>query len=99
VAIRAGDIVREMHLENRTPNVCSALSSRKFLEENNVQLVKREGPPSGQSTTTLFTYQLSDVGPVVKEKFYGLRGAAKELFEKLGGGEEFIAAERKEFHS
>jgi len=100
LAIRVGDIVREMHLSNRTPNVCSALASKKFLEENGIKLERREGPPSGQSTTTLFIYRVDGpLGTVEKvSKFNSLRGAAKETFRKLGGGEQFIAGQRESFH-
>ena len=55
LAIRAGDVVRGMQLHNATPNVCSALASRKFQLEAGIVLVHREGPR--QSTTTTFHYE------------------------------------------
>ena len=54
LAIRAGDVVRGMRLRNATPNVCSALASRKFQHEAAIVLVSREGPR--HSTTTTFHY-------------------------------------------
>ena len=54
LAIRAGDVIRGMRLRNTTPNVCSALASRKFLHEAAIVLVRRDGP--SQSTTTTFHY-------------------------------------------
>ena len=55
LAIRAGDVVRGMGLHNATPNVCSALASRKFQHDAGLVLVSREGPY--QSTTTTFHYE------------------------------------------
>ena len=55
LAIRAGDIGREMGLRNATPNVCSALESGKFLALANVELVRRDGPR--RSTTTTYHYR------------------------------------------
>lgn len=55
LSIRAGHVVRGMRLRNSTPNVCSALGSRKFQTEAAIVLVHREGPR--QSTTTTFHYE------------------------------------------
>ena len=57
LAIRAGDIVREMALWQATPNVCSALEGRKFQTQANLVLVRREGPR--RSTTTTYHYRQS----------------------------------------
>lgn len=61
LSIRAGDIVRGMRLRNATPNVCSALASRKFQREAGLVLVHREGPR--QNTTTAFHYESSGAVP------------------------------------
>ena len=58
VVIRAGDIVREMRLQSRTPAVCSALESRRFQKLAGAKLEERRGP--AQSTTTEFHYRLRD---------------------------------------
>jgi hypothetical protein len=78
------------------------LSGKRFLEENHLALEKREGPPSGQSTTVVFTYRLVDPhrapdrweeSPLLK-----LEGIGKEVFQSLGGGEAFIRRERERFY-
>lgn len=55
LAIRAGDVVREMGLHNATPNVCSFLASQRFQRDAGIVLVYRDGPH--QSTTTTFHYE------------------------------------------
>ena len=55
LAIRAGDIVREMALSQATPNVCSALEGGKFQAQADLVLVGREGPH--RSTTTTYYYR------------------------------------------
>lgn len=56
LTIRAGDVCRAMGLQGRTPNVCSVLGSRKFLEMAGLRLLGRVGP--AQSTTTTYCYAL-----------------------------------------
>ena len=58
VVIRAGDVVREMRLQSRTPAVCGALGSGLFLNLVGAELLDRRGP--AQSTTTEFHYRLRD---------------------------------------
>lgn len=55
LSIRAGDVVKDMELGNRTPAVCSALEGRKFWQEAGLVYVCRKGPR--QSTTTTFHYE------------------------------------------
>jgi hypothetical protein len=102
VRIVAGDVHRALHLTNRVPVVCSALSSKGFLKENRLEM-NREGPPSGLSTTVVFTYRFAneDSGKSPKPSrspFYSFRGIAKDVFQALGGGEAFIRSEREQFH-
>lgn len=99
-SVNVGTVHKVLALTNRVPLVCAALKSRKFLEENGLDLIAETGPPSGQSTTVTFTYQI--VGnnreePVLNESLLQLRGIAKDLFRELGGGEAFIQQERKNF--
>lgn len=96
MAIRAGDIARELKLVNRTPSVCSALESVSFLRENHAVLERREGPE--RSTTTVFHYRLEGDVPLRESEFLGLRGAGKEAFAELGGAEKFIREERESFY-
>jgi hypothetical protein len=60
IQIRAGDVHKAMRFENRPAMVCQALASKIFLKENNLVLEAKQGPPSGQSTTVVFTYKLAE---------------------------------------
>lgn len=100
VTIRAGSIVRDLGLQNRTPSVCAAMASKELLVENHVRLERRVGPPSGQSTSMLYTYRLDEVGEPRSpdlSAFLTLRGIGKETYAALGGGEAFLKNEREEF--
>jgi 5-methylcytosine-specific restriction enzyme B len=101
VRIVAGEVHKALGLHNRVPQVCDALSSRKFLEENHLVLVKPEGPPSGMSTTMTFTYRLLESDETQSQKADPLArfwGIGKEVFAALGGGEAFIRSERENFY-
>ena len=60
VAINVGEVHRALALNNRVPLVCAALGSKKFLTEHGLRIVSKTGPPSGQSTTVTFTYEVVD---------------------------------------
>ena len=79
LTIRAGDVVRGMRLRNATPNVCSALESRKFQHEAAIVLVRREGPR--RSTTTTFHYESGPTAPNLptgREKSSALRSSRRQ---------------------
>lgn len=98
--VQVGEVHHALRFANRVPLVCNALSSKKFLEENCLRLIRRTGPPSGLSTTVEFTYQLLD-GPVEQhplDDLLKLRGAFKKIFDELGGGENYLRTERSEFY-
>ena len=99
-SIRAGDVVRELQMSGRTPAVCSALKSREFLQHNNLKLVEKTGPKSGQSTTVVYTYEFIDEKPSSpkEDPWVRLRGAFKDVFAELGGGEQYLRAERDNFY-
>lgn len=102
VTINAGEVHKALRLHSRVPQVCAALSSRKFLQENNLDLTDRQGPPSGQGTTVTFTYRLGSgqknrVEQAGKD-FASFRGIARDIFRKLGGGESFVQSERMRFY-
>jgi len=103
VQIIAGEVEKAVSLHNRTPLVCQALRSRKFLEENHLFLEKWEGPPSGMSTTVKFTFrfveQPAQSSRSGESPFYRLWGIGKEVFQSLGGGEAFLQSERKAWES
>src|SRR6202162_1762122 len=60
VAINVGEVHRALALNNRVPLVCAALGSKKFLNEHGLRIVSKTGPPSGQSPTATFTYEIVD---------------------------------------
>ncbi|MGH9530588.1 MAG: hypothetical protein ACRD2S_11805 [Terriglobales bacterium] len=101
-SIRAGDVVRELEMSGRTPAVCSALRSREFQQSNSLRLVETTGPKSGLSTTVVYTYEFVEPGqpPSPKEDpWIRLRGAMKDIFAELGGGEKYLRGERESFYS
>lgn len=101
-SIRAGDVVRELRMNGRTPAVCSALKSREFQQSNNLRLVETTGPKSGQSTTVIYTYEFVETKQASAPKenpWIRLRGALKDVFAELGGGEAYLLAERDSFYA
>jgi hypothetical protein len=56
VTVRAGDIHRELGLQNRVPNVCQVMESKLLEKEANVKVTSKQGPPSGRGTTVRITY-------------------------------------------
>jgi hypothetical protein len=103
IRIVAGEVQKAVRLSNRVSLVCQALKSHKFLDENHLVLEKWDGPPSGMSTTVIFTYRLTDeAGQASCESaeslFLQLRGIGKDVFQSLGGGEAFIRKEREDFY-
>ncbi|HKW77035.1 MAG TPA: hypothetical protein VJN64_16000 [Terriglobales bacterium] len=100
VSVNVGAVHKALGFTNRVPLVCAALKSKRFLEENGLRIVSQTGPPSGQSTTVTFIYELSPTNTTraSTDEFLALRGIAKEVFRKLGGGENFIRSERSKFH-
>jgi hypothetical protein len=100
ITVNVGAVHKALGLNNRVPLVCAALKSKKFLEENGLRIVSITGPPSGQSTTVTLTYDVLSQNATSAgsaNPLMGLRGIAKELFRKLGGGEAFIHSERSSF--
>jgi hypothetical protein len=101
VSINVGAVHRALGLHNRVPLVCAALGSRKFLVENNLRLVSKTGPPSGQSTTVTYTYAFVDREAEKRDPddpWLSIRGIAKDILASLGGGEAFIRGERANFY-
>ena len=101
VQISAYDVHKRLHLRNRVPNVCQALSGRKFLEENGLELEQLTGPPPGLGAPVKFTYRIAGLkaaAAVAGSPLAGLRGIAKQVFQDLGGGEGFLRAEREKFY-
>jgi hypothetical protein len=101
VAINVGEVHRDLALNNRVPLVCAALGSKKFLTEHGLRIVSKTGPPSGQSTTVTYTYELAGnerpSRDAQQEAWNQLRGALKDVYAELGGGEAYLRAEREAF--
>jgi hypothetical protein len=104
ISINVGDVHREMGLSNRVPLVCAALGSKKFLSEHGLRIVSKTGPPSGQSTTVTFLYEITDLEQNKSkdermEAWFRLRGIAKDIFASYGGGEAYLRQERANFYA
>ena len=101
-AIRAGDVVNELGIGgSRAPAVCSALKTHQFLRENELRLIKALGPKSGQSTTVTYTYEFANSETSARsdeDPWSKLRGALKDVFAELGGGEAYLRSERNNFY-
>lgn len=101
-SIRVGDVVRELKLNGRVPAVCSALQTGEFLNGNDLKLVDTSGPKSGLSTTVVYTYEFvgaKQSSPQTEDSWSRLRGALKDVFAELGGGEAYLRAERSNFYA
>jgi hypothetical protein len=104
VAINVGEVHRALALSNRVPLVCAALGSKKFLTEHGLRILSKTGPPSGQSTTVTFTYEIvdkkqNDVQLDRQKAWDRLRGSMKDVFAELGGGENYLRNERANFYA
>jgi len=101
LTINVGAVHKALALSNRVPLVCAALGSKKFLTENRLRLISKTGPPSGQSTTVVYTYEFLEGPPASsnQDAWTKLRGALKDVFADLGGGEAYLRAERSAFRA
>ncbi len=108
ILVKVGGVQKELGWTNRTPSVFSTLSSRSFQREAGVELVEKTGGPAsgGPSTTVQFVFKVlergaakhaaQDTGSRIPngaglEKLYGI---FKDEYARLGGGEEYLKAER-----
>ena len=90
---------------NRLPLVCGALASRKFRIENHLHLESVVGPPSGHSSTVVYTFSLNPLPSLSNpfstaqqsSGFLQLRGILKATYKKLGGGEQFQRSQREKW--
>jgi len=95
---------------NRIAHVCTALKTPKFLEPNGLRLVDISGPPSGTSTTVVYTYEFLDapasaaanatapatpIRASIFEKLLQMEGILKDVYKELGGAERAIREERE----
>lgn len=105
-SVRCGTIEKELGMSNRTAHVCNALKTSKFLEPNGLRLVDTSGPPSGTSTTVVYTYEFqgasvsppapeTPVSPSIFEKLLQMEGILRDVYKELGGAERAIQEERE----
>ena len=103
-SVNVGLVHKALRLGNRVPLVCTALESQKFQRQNHLRLISKNGPPSGQSTTVTYTYEfIGEINdsetPARQDTWNRLRGALKDVFAELGGGENYLRNERENFYS
>ncbi|HEU5351696.1 MAG TPA: hypothetical protein VFU55_08870 [Terracidiphilus sp.] len=62
-SISVKELLRDLESQgfpaNHARQVCMALSSGKFLRENNIDIHRIDGPPSKTSTTVVIHYQIA----------------------------------------
>ena len=109
VEVRAGEIHSKLGWTRRVSLVCAALSSKKLQRTVGVRLTEKTGPPSGQSPTMVFRYEIlsqeSPQSPVkatspsgqAKQGLLSARGAASHLYILVGGGDAFLKSLRESF--
>lgn len=98
----AGDVHKALGFSNRVPLVCQALRSKQLLNKNGLELKSAAGPPSGQSTTMVFTYRFGPAPENAAPGKGGLRslaGIGKDTWKLWGGGEAFLKHEREQFQT
>src|ERR1051326_2215395 len=104
-SVRCGTIEKELGMSNRIAHICTALKTPKFLEPNGLRLVETSGPPSGTSTTVVYTYEFLDAARVadpaapaslsIFEKLLQMEGILKDVYKEIGGAERAIREERE----
>mgnify|MGYP000735620806 CR=1 FL=1 len=93
-------------MSNRIAHVCTALKTPKFLEPNGMRLVETSGPPSGTSTTVVYTYEFLDaavraaapaapLNASIFQKLLQMDGILKDVYKEIGGAERAIREERE----
>jgi hypothetical protein len=104
-SVRCGTVEKELGMSNRINHVCAALKTPKFFEPNGLRLVETSGPPSGMSTTVVYTYEFRDSAPAatskatetgsIYAKLRQMEGILKDVYRELGGSGRAIREERE----
>lgn len=91
--ILTGDVVRSMGLQDRVPAVCSALKSKIFLKQNDLDIEAIEGPPSGNGTRVRYHYRRRTAPTSRSDAFAEIRG----IFSGIPSFSESIESDRRSF--
>lgn len=93
--IRVRDVITELQKmgvpPTYTPQICSALQTRRFLTENGLQIESVDGPPSKVSPTVVIHYRFLDpeksaaAAPAAAMPAESPEERAQRLTEKLRG--------------
>jgi len=105
-SIRCGTVEKELGMSNRINHICAALKTPKFFEPNGLLLIDTSGPPSGMSTTVVYTYEFRDFASnttmskasdsaSIYAKLRQMEGILKDVYKELGGSERAIREERE----
>jgi hypothetical protein len=103
-SVRCGTVEKELGMSNRIAQVCTALKTPKFLDPNGLRLVETSGPPSGTSTTVVYTFEFRESVPntakppvtgSIYAKLRQMEGVLRDVYRELGGAERAIREERE----
>jgi hypothetical protein len=105
-SVRCGTVEKELGMSNRIAQVCTALKTPKFLDPNGLLLVDTSGPPSGTSTTVVYTFEFRDSAvdtpkpktsdtTTIYAKLRQMEGILKDVYQELGGAERAVREERQ----
>jgi hypothetical protein len=90
---------------NHTPQICNSIQTSKFLRQNGLQIVRVDGPPSGQSPTVVVHYRIAessahaaspgaanvtDAAERANRLTNRLKGLLSEELAEHGGAEAFV---------
>ena len=102
IEVKAGDVHSGLGWSRRVPLVCAALSSQKIQRRLGLRLTAKDGPPSGQSPTVVFHFEILNepnsegrtINGASTHNLLDLEGIGAEVYRQLGGGEEYLRRER-----
>jgi len=106
IEVRAGEVHSKLGWTRRIPLVCAALASQKLQHKLGVRLTAKTGPPSGQSSTVTFRYEILDgqspqsgisAATPPRPGLLSACGAAAHLYSQVGGGDAYLNSLREGF--
>lgn len=85
-SIPVKDLLRDLQANgfpaNHARQVCTAITSRKFLRENSLEIEDVDGPPSKTSPTVVVHYNVPDSHPNLSASVQGSSAAPTTLSEE-----------------